>query len=97
MSDIREQIHVAVANHAAWKGHLREAAKGERQLDPQEIAADNRCEFGRWLHSVENTPYALWPQYGELVRLHREFHRIAGEVAARAATGAPLRRSLCWR
>jgi hypothetical protein len=87
MSDIREQIHVAVANHAAWKSRLREAARGDLRVDAQELAADDRCEFGRWLCGLENTPFAIWPHYREVVRLHREFHRVAGEVAARIVTG----------
>lgn len=77
-----EEIDRAIAAHALWKGKLKSAiASGQTSLSVDQVKVDDRCEFGRWLHT------GATPKTGkerdmqkEVMRLHADFHRVTGEV-----------------
>jgi mono/diheme cytochrome c family protein len=79
----------ALAAHRAWKQRLLEmlrSADGE-PLDPAEVARDDCCTLGRWLHGEGGARYGHGPQFGELLRTHRQFHASAAQVVARIQGG----------
>lgn len=81
-----EEIEKAIAGHAAWKIKLRRAVTdGQISISVENIRADNRCDFGKWLQ----TPAASRDpaKKAEVAKLHTEFHRVAAKVADLALHG----------
>ncbi|GFO69570.1 hypothetical protein GMLC_31490 [Geomonas limicola] len=84
--DARE-INKAMAAHGVWKVRLREAIEsGHSEYQPQTVARDRECEFGKWLHSIPVTerPAEFWDRIREL---HTIFHQEAGKILALALDG----------
>jgi hypothetical protein len=82
-----EQIDKAVAAHGLWKTRLGQSIAGTLSLNPGEIGVDNRCEFGKWLHSLGGTSAASDPHYKEVFELHKAFHKAAAEVVTKVIAG----------
>lgn len=72
----------ALAAHRNWKVRLREAATKGEELDETTIKRDDCCDLGRWLKSGGRTLYGHKPEFTDLVNKHRQFHSVAGMVAA---------------
>jgi hypothetical protein len=86
---MQNQIRAAQSAHATWKIRLKSAiASGGAELEESTVRADDRCDFGRWLHG-QTVPAAVrdGADYAEVVRLHAAFHAEAAEVVARAQRG----------
>lgn len=82
-------LRAAVGAHAGWKKRLRMAVDTGRTPDGVDIASagrDDRCDFGRWLHS--GAAAALDPRRASAVTAqHAAFHRAAASVLKAATTG----------
>ena len=77
---VGEQITTAVGAHGAWKRRLATAvAAGTHAEDVAQVAADNRCAFGTWLHGA--TVAGDDRSHLERCRsLHATFHQEAAAV-----------------
>jgi hypothetical protein len=82
-----QKIVRAIAAHARWKYYLRQAIEtGTSEWTVAEVRPDDRCEFGAWLRELppEDRGSQNW---GEVRRLHTEFHKAAAEVLSLALAG----------
>lgn len=78
----------ALAAHAQWKETLREAIeRGNCNLRPDAVAADDRCELGTWLAAIAAGPAAADPQFLAIRAEHRRFHEHAANVLRLALAG----------
>ncbi|MBV7407894.1 CZB domain-containing protein [Maritimibacter sp. DP1N21-5] len=83
------QINAALDAHAKWKQRLNTAIeRGHCDSSPSDIACDDKCAFGKWLHGDampqtvrDGVPYQVTK------RLHAEFHKTAGQVATLVEAG----------
>lgn len=76
---MKEQIEAAIAAHAMWKLKLKAAIDGGQMPDIATVAADNQCQFGKWLYSATHTgPHAA--HFAKVKQLHAEFHRATAGV-----------------
>jgi methyl-accepting chemotaxis protein len=77
----------AITAHSAWKlklsAYLR---KPDGSLKASEVAADNKCPLGLWIHG-DGKKHAALPEYGVLRNAHAKFHTSAGDVVRRADSG----------
>jgi methyl-accepting chemotaxis protein len=84
-----QEVTAAKEAHFAWRERLAKAIRFRACETPIEhIACDDRCAFGKWLHSEsldgqtkDGKPYQVTK------RLHAEFHTVASEVAKLAENG----------
>ncbi len=86
---IHAQINNAIAAHGTWKLRLADAIdKGSFEMTAEQVAVDNRCAFGTWLHGVE-LPAAdkATDSYRTVLKLHADFHREAAAVLRLALAG----------
>jgi hypothetical protein len=83
------QISKAIAAHDAWKTRLRSAIdNGITDVDPNQVAKDNACQFGQWLYGSMISPTErASANYATVRRLHALFHGCAGRVLECVATG----------
>ena len=87
-SVLEKQIQDATGAHSAWKSKLAAAvATGELPKPARDIACDDQCSFGKWLHGLKSGPAASHPSYKAVVEAHAAFHKMAGEVALRVEQG----------
>ena len=87
--EMRGQIDRALGAHGAWKLRLKTAIRtGRIDARPADVACDNLCEFGKWLHGpqIDQQTRSGMP-YQVVRRLHAEFHRCAGQTLKEAAAG----------
>lgn len=79
-------IDKALRAHVEWKRRLAQAIRDAGgQLTVEVVSADDRCEFGTWLHNEVAAEPALL--YEKVNLLHRDFHLEAGRVLALAKAG----------
>ena len=71
----------AIKAHAEWKLKLRTAIAKTETLNVTQIAADNCCELGKWLHGPARLQLKALPSYSDVVTKHATFHKEAGRVA----------------
>ena len=73
-------IDKAIAAHALWKSHLRQAIdSGQWNQTVDDVRDDDRCEFGRWLKKrpvAEKTS----KHFRTVSELHARFHEEAAHV-----------------
>jgi hypothetical protein len=76
--DVRATILV----HLQWRARLEALIRdGEgAAMSGTEAASAAHCALGRWLIEQRSTPLAGLPAYGHLVRVHRAFHEVAGDI-----------------
>ena len=81
------EINAALGAHGLWKNRLKSAiATGKDAGSVQDASVDNKCKFGQWIHAL--TGEATRSQnYLNVLKLHSEFHRVAGEVLRLATSG----------
>lgn len=84
---LRDQLRAAITAHATWKSKLRSTlSESKTSLDIATIKMDDQCEFGRWLREVyQTTKHST--HYGEVARLHAEFHIRAADIVDRIQRG----------
>ncbi len=84
----RDEISRAIGAHGMWKQRLRAAiASGKSELAPADVARDNLCDFGKWLHSDSTAGDRASPEYRQVLDLHAQFHRCASGVLSAALAG----------
>ncbi len=87
MTDYIRQIEAAIIAHDEWKAHLLAAVQaGSSELTPDEVRAEDRCAFGKWLGSVEPNLRASL-HYERVCDLHARFHKAAADVLRLAIGG----------
>lgn len=73
-------VEEAIKAHALWKVRLTAyVTKPDGSLIPAEIARDDRCELGKWIHE-EAGNHAHLPEFQELKGTHADFHRAAAGI-----------------
>lgn len=72
----------AIEAHQRWKIRLQQVVEGhsEETLDPAQVARDDCCALGKWIHGVGGAQYGRDPEFDELRRKHAHFHVCAGHV-----------------
>ncbi|PCJ09459.1 MAG: chemotaxis protein [Rhodobacteraceae bacterium] len=84
----KREIDAAVEAHGKWKHRLLTAAiKDERNLPVADIARDDCCQFGKWLHGIELS-FENRNQVETIKTLHAEFHKEAAAVAGMISKGS---------
>jgi len=88
-SSTHEQIHLALAAHAAWKQRLIDAIEKQSSTVAAGTARlDNQCAFGKWLYGATlGRAVKRSAKYRECLELHRRFHLAAGDVLSLALAG----------
>ncbi|HXD39760.1 MAG TPA: CZB domain-containing protein [Ramlibacter sp.] len=71
----------AIAAHAEWKSRLRIAIRKQEKLDADEIALDDQCPLGKWLHGEGKGQYGRLAYFSNCVTKHAQFHKSAAHVA----------------
>jgi hypothetical protein len=87
-AELQAQVQAALATHGSWRARLEViVALGSTTLDPDDVAAADRCPIGQWLardicSALRNSPF-----YGQSLALHAEFHRQAAELVRLTKSG----------
>ncbi len=77
----------AIKAHADYKMKLRSyLTKPDGSLSAAEMATDNHCVLGKWLHGA-GRKYSGLPEYERLVSDHETFHKAVAEVIEKADRG----------
>ncbi len=87
--DLNTEIAKAYGTHGAWKTRIERAAEcGHSKYDPEDVASDHICSFGKWLHDPAMPAHIRSSRhYGDVVERHAEFHRTAGDALRKAVSG----------
>ena len=91
LENLNEQIKDAIGSHGMWTLRLKTAIKvGKSDMEPEVARCDDKCDFGKWLHSdeIDETVRSGAP-YRVISRLHSEFHECAADVLDLATSGKP--------
>ncbi|MDP1900191.1 MAG: methyl-accepting chemotaxis protein [Rubrivivax sp.] len=78
--DAAVDLNTAIAAHVRWKSKLRSAALRGSQLDAEQVARDDCCPLGQWLHGGGRRQWGTRPAFTDLVDKHAHFHRQVGGV-----------------
>lgn len=85
---LSEEIDAAIRSHAVWRERLESAIKrGNSVFNVAALSADDRCEFGLWLKALIEDGKGRGPHFERVRLIHRDFHRLAGQVLTHATTG----------
>ncbi|MFN3347495.1 CZB domain-containing protein [Pseudorhodoplanes sp.] len=85
MSELLNSLDKAIAAHATWKRRLKTAAEtGQSDVNPQTVAVDNQCEFGKWLYSATISPSDKGTDFDTVKKLHAQFHQCAAQTLSKA-------------
>lgn len=77
----------AIKAHAQWKVKLTAyLMKPDGSLKAEDIAPDNRCELGKWIHSSAGQHPHL-KELQELKQIHAAFHHAAADVVRKIDSG----------
>jgi hypothetical protein len=80
-------IDKAIAAHARWKSHLRQAIETRKSdWTVDRVRPDNLCDFGRWL-GERPAPQRMTEHYKSVHDLHARFHTEAAHVLELALAG----------
>lgn len=80
-----------VTEHLAWKERLFEyLARPDGRLDPSEVASDQNCTLGKWIHS-EKSNYADDLEFAALRTEHAHFHKVVANIVRGARLGLSVR------
>jgi len=81
------EIKKAIGAHGLWKTKLRNAMSSGRAEPPSaHAAADDVCDFGRWLYSLPQEERATG-HFSRVRELHARFHQEAARVLALVESG----------
>lgn len=83
------ELTSAIGAHSVWKSRLKQAiASGKLEMPVQTIAADDACQFGRWLETIAEEARTTYAQQYAIVKArHAVFHEMAARVAEHASKG----------
>lgn len=71
----------AIEKHATWKARLRLAISKREQLNVEELARDDCCELGQWLHGTARMQFGKLGAHAECVSKHLAFHHEVANIA----------------
>jgi methyl-accepting chemotaxis protein len=78
----------AVKAHAAWKMRLQAYIRQpDKSIDAAEVARDDCCPLGQWLHGDGKGLISGLPEYETLIAEHARFHRAVGDAVKMADAG----------
>lgn len=68
--------------HLRWKQRLSDYIDGssDEDLKPDEVSRDDACILGQWIYGHGKDEYGDSECFQELVKIHADFHQLAGEV-----------------
>jgi Chemoreceptor zinc-binding domain len=76
-----EKIEAALKAHSEWFVRLRMAVEERSsKFDPDMVAKDNQCEFGKWLYHDFPKEWQGLPIFKEIMDIHKQFHIEAGRI-----------------
>ncbi len=85
---LEKEIVEAIHCHTAWKRRLRHAIdSGTAEVTVEEVARDDRCEFGQWLAGSAFSEANRDGSYEAVCQLHGQFHRVAAATLQLALNG----------
>jgi hypothetical protein len=79
----------AIDSHMAWRNRLHAVLAGtsDEQLEIGEVARDDCCMVGKWIHGQGKADYGHLIEYAALKVTHAEFHLAAGEILVEHRNG----------
>jgi copper oxidase (laccase) domain-containing protein len=79
----------AIDSHLQWKERLRAVVEGdsEEQLDLRQVARDDQCVLGKWIHGPGTATYGNSEQFASLRSHHANFHVCTAGILAEAQAG----------
>ena len=90
---LQTEIKAAIGAHGMWKARLYAAIQtGVAQQTVAEVKDDRRCQFGKWLGSVDAQTRSS-AGYKKCSDLHAQFHSTASRVLGLALAGKKLEAS----
>ncbi|THB71751.1 MAG: HAMP domain-containing protein [Desulfobulbaceae bacterium] len=66
--------------HMAFKDNLRKVMKGELKMQPDEVATEKTCMFGKWFYSEEGQRYGHLPTYKDVEKYHAIVHDMGRNI-----------------
>lgn len=86
---LEDEITKAIGAHGLWKIRLRNAIdSGKADANPADVAKDNLCAFGQWLHGPSLSDTArMSADFATVRRLHADFHKCAARVLEHVSGG----------
>ena len=88
MTDSTKDLRDALAAHAKWKTHLKNAVEsGSSEFSVPTVARDDQCAFGKWLYGPAAAELGGSPHYAACKQAHAQFHASAAEVLGLAVGG----------
>lgn len=89
---VSETLTAMIAAHGVWKYRLHEAIiSGNSGFSADDVASDDRCALGRWVHGDEGRRLHGQDQYEQVRAQHARFHRLAADILRGAVGGQPER------
>ena len=80
----------AIAAHSSWKAKLHGyLSQHDGSLKSAEVAADNKCPLGKWIHG-EGLQHSKLPEYSTLTKEHARFHTAAADIVRKADSGQAI-------
>ena len=86
--ELTVQIKAAMGTHGMWKSRLQTAiAAGASDITAADVARDDQCDFGKWLHQGISQTARASAKYATVLELHARFHTEAARVLGLAVGG----------
>lgn len=83
----KQRAESVVKAHIRWFQDLRKAVEtGQSDMAPAVVALDTECEFGKWVSSELRASCSA-DLFGQIARIHADFHRTAASILTLALTG----------
>ena len=89
-------MKAAIDAHLAWKTRLEAQIRGDagEKLQVSTVAADCNCMLGKWIHAEGRQQFGALPEFGQLKKVHADFHLCAGSILSAAHDGEMEKASL---
>jgi hypothetical protein len=83
------EIRTAIGAHGIWKLRLKTAlTTGKVDFNAADLACDDKCDFGRWLHGPNIPPQVRSGGHYDVVRQkHADFHKALAQTVDAAMKG----------
>lgn len=77
-NDFISSLEVAISAHKNWVNTLKSIVENRKVVPIQ--TNDHKCGFGHFYHSVKPLAQAVVPLWGEVEKVHHDFHKIGDKV-----------------
>ncbi|MFO7818585.1 MAG: cache domain-containing protein [Thermodesulfobacteriota bacterium] len=82
------EIGTVKSAHLKWRTRLESLIHGDISLNPEEIASDHECDFGKWYYSDEvQDRLGEMDIFKELGKIHADLHTMARKIAVNVQEG----------